>query len=76
MGQHALDRAAGDLIGRSARIPLVDLDIPPDVSAKMPLPYWTSDLNEEAIRELADLGKKYGVLTGNPTVAQVYQPVS
>jgi NitT/TauT family transport system substrate-binding protein len=35
-------------------------EIPPEVVDKMPLPYWTSDLNEESIRFLLAQCEKYG----------------
>jgi NitT/TauT family transport system substrate-binding protein len=50
-----------------AAIPMYS-EIPPEVAAEMPLPYWTSDLNEESVRELAELGRKYGVIEGDPDV--------
>jgi ABC-type nitrate/sulfonate/bicarbonate transport system substrate-binding protein len=34
-------------------------EIPPPVVEKMPLPYWTSDLNEESIRFLIEQAEKY-----------------
>jgi hypothetical protein len=37
---------------------------------------YSTAISESVIQTWIDLGKKYGVLTGNPTVAQVYQPVS
>jgi NitT/TauT family transport system substrate-binding protein len=43
-------------------------EIPPEVAAKMPLPYWTSDLNEDSVRELTTLAEKYGVLEGEVDV--------
>jgi ABC-type nitrate/sulfonate/bicarbonate transport system substrate-binding protein len=43
-------------------------EIPKAVAEKMPLPYWTSDLNEESIRQLARLAAKYGVLKGDAQV--------
>jgi NitT/TauT family transport system substrate-binding protein len=43
-------------------------EIPPEAADRMPLPYWTSDLNEESVRRLAELAGKYGVLEGEPDV--------
>jgi NitT/TauT family transport system substrate-binding protein len=43
-------------------------EIPKPVAEKMPLPYWTSELNEKSIRELATLADKYGVLKGEVDV--------
>ena len=43
-------------------------EIPPPVAEKMPLPYWTSELNEDSVRELATLAEKYGVLEGEVDV--------
>jgi NitT/TauT family transport system substrate-binding protein len=37
---------------------------------------YSTAISDSAIQTWIDLGKKYGVLTANPTVAQVYQPVS
>jgi NitT/TauT family transport system substrate-binding protein len=34
-------------------------EIPPPVVEKMPLPHWTSDLNEESIRFLIGQAEKY-----------------
>jgi NitT/TauT family transport system substrate-binding protein len=34
-------------------------EIPPPVVEKMPLPHWTSDLNEESISFLIEQGRKY-----------------
>jgi ABC-type nitrate/sulfonate/bicarbonate transport system substrate-binding protein len=34
-------------------------EIPPDVAEKMPLPHWTSDLNEESVRLLIEQCEKY-----------------
>jgi NitT/TauT family transport system substrate-binding protein len=42
--------------------------IPKEVAAKMPLPYWTSDLNEDSIRQLGELAKKYQAVKGEPDV--------
>jgi len=43
-------------------------EIPAPVAEKIPLPYWTSDLNEDSVRELATLAEKYGVLEGEVDV--------
>ena len=43
-------------------------EIPAPVAKKMPLPYWTSELNEDSVRELATLAEKYGVLKGEVDV--------
>jgi NitT/TauT family transport system substrate-binding protein len=43
-------------------------EIPAPVAQKIPLPYWTSDLNEDSVRELATLAEKYGVLEGEVDV--------
>lgn len=37
-------------------------EIPPEVAQKITMPHFTSELNVESIRRLADLGRKYGVL--------------
>jgi NitT/TauT family transport system substrate-binding protein len=34
-------------------------EIPPPVAAKMPLPYWTSDLNADSVRFLLEQAEKY-----------------
>jgi NitT/TauT family transport system substrate-binding protein len=41
-------------------------EIPAAVAKRMPLPYWTSDLNEESIRKLSGLARKYGALKEEP----------
>jgi NitT/TauT family transport system substrate-binding protein len=40
--------------------------IPKPVAAKMPLPYWTSELNVESVRQQGELAKKYGALKEAP----------
>jgi NitT/TauT family transport system substrate-binding protein len=63
----SLDYARGHEAEVRASIPKYS-EIPPEVADKMPLPYWTSDLNEESIQELAELARKYGVLEEEPDV--------
>jgi NitT/TauT family transport system substrate-binding protein len=38
---------------------------PPEAAQKMTLPTWSAQVNEEAMRTLVDLSKKYGVLKGD-----------
>lgn len=40
--------------------------IPEPVAQKIPLPYWTSDLNEASVRQQGELAKKYGALKEDP----------
>lgn len=40
--------------------------IPKPVAAKMPLPYWTSELNVESVRQQGELAKKYEALKKQP----------
>lgn len=42
--------------------------IPKPVAAKMPLPYWTSKLNVESVRQQGELARKYGALKNDPDV--------
>ena len=42
--------------------------IPKPVAAKVPLPYWTSKLNVESVRQQGELAKKYKALKGEPDV--------
>ena len=46
-------------------------EIPPEVAKKMPLPYWTSELNVQSIRDLTELADKYGVLEGDVDVQAI-----
>jgi hypothetical protein len=46
-------------------------EIPAPMAQKVPLPHWTSDLNEDSVRELATLAEKYGVLEGEADVEAI-----
>jgi NitT/TauT family transport system substrate-binding protein len=51
-------------------------EIPPPVVEKMPLPYWTSDLNEESIRVLIGRAEKYDYFDEDIDVDALLPPES
>ena len=51
-------------------------EIPPPVVEKMPLPHWTSDLNEESIRFLIRQAEKYDYFDEEIDVEALLPPES
>src|SRR4051795_7486302 len=50
--------------------------IPKDVAAKMQLPQWSADLNEQSIQQTADLARKYGFIRDKPDMGDLIRQQS
>jgi NitT/TauT family transport system substrate-binding protein len=50
--------------------------IPKDVAAKMKLPQWSSDLNQQSIQQTVDLAQKYGFIKDKPDLGELIRPAS
>jgi NitT/TauT family transport system substrate-binding protein len=48
--------------------------IPKDVAAKMRLPQWGPDLNQQTIQQTVDLAQKYGFIKDKPDLNELIRP--